>query len=105
MVDGVIQILDRLLIVVLYRFCDAVLHMILQDNAAYPAQGGPYRSKLDQDLRTISSGFHHPPDGFHMSDSPGQPVQYRRGLCVIMCVTVGMLLRISVFLFPVTGSF
>ena len=71
--------------------------MVLQNDLGRAAQCRAYRSELDQNLRTVTTVFHHALHRFEMPDGTGKAID--DGLGLRMDMPVGMcVLMLTCFL-------
>lgn len=80
-IDGLIELLDGVDVVVLDCVDDTGRHVFLEDHTADRFDGRFDRGKLDQHLGAVAAVFHHTLSGFHVTDYAAHPVEHC--LCVL----------------------
>ena len=94
-VNGVVQKLNFIQIACDHGVRDAVLQMILQNNAGGAIQGGSDGGELHQYLGTVAALLHHAFDGLQMPDGAGKPVHHGFALGVNMTVFAVVVLTLE----------
>lgn len=93
-IDRLIHACDGLLIILLHRFHDAVLHMLLQEELACIIDFRAHRSELDQDVRAVPLILEHLFDRLHMADGFRNPIHDRFDLLRVMCMAVIVMMSV-----------
>ncbi len=103
-VDGVVEQLDLIQVTGGNSVGNAVLQMILEDDAGSAVQRRANRGQLYQDLGTVPALLHHAFHGFQMADGPGQPVGHGLALLVDMAVLAVAVLMLQMLAEAVLGG-
>ena len=87
-IDRLIHARDGLLVILLHRFHDAVLHMLLQEELAGIIDLRTHCGELDQDIGAVPLVFEHLLDRLHMADGFRNPIHDRFDLLRVMRMAV-----------------
>lgn len=68
-VNGIVEVLDDLIVALPDGFNDALADVVFQDEVAGVVNSGSNGGELDQDLATVGIAFHHAFDGFNVTGS------------------------------------
>ena len=93
-IDRLIHACDGFLVILLHRFHDAVLHMLLQEELACIIDLRAHRSELDQDVRAVPLVFEHLLDRLHMADGFRYPIHDRFDLLRVMRMAVIVMMSV-----------
>lgn len=93
-IDRLIHARDGLLVILLHRFHDAVLHMFLQEELACIIDLRAHRSELDQDIGAVPLVLEHLLDRLHMADGFGNPIHDRFDLLRVMRMAVIVMMSV-----------
>ena len=93
-IDRLIHARDGLLVILLHRFHDAVLHMLLQEELACIIDLRAHRGKLDQDIGAVPLVFEHLLDRLHMADGFGNSIHDRFDLLRVMRMAVIVMMSV-----------
>lgn len=93
-IDCLIHARDGFLVILLHRFHDAVLHMLLQEELARIIDLCAHRGELDQDVRAVPLVFEHLLDRLHMADGFGNPIHDRFDLLRVMRMAVIVMMSV-----------
>ena len=74
-VDGLVELLDGVDVVILDCVDDAGRHVLLEYHTADRFDGRFDRGKLDQHLGAVAAVFYHSLGGFHVADYAAHPVE------------------------------
>lgn len=87
-VEGLVELLERFFIIVTHGIHDAMLKMILQDDAADPLDGAVNSRKLDEHVTAVPAIRNHLLDGFEMANEPCHTIEDSLGLRMAVLMTV-----------------
>lgn len=93
-IDCLIHARDGFLVILLHRFHDAVLHMLLQEEFARIIDLCAHSGELDQDIRAVPLVFEHLLDRLHMADGFGNPIHDRFDLLRVMRMAVIVMMSV-----------
>lgn len=93
-IDCLIHARDGFLVILLHRFHDAVLHMLLQEEFARIIDLCAHSGELDQDIGAVPLVFEHLLDRLHMADGFGNPIHDRFDLLRVMRMAVIVMMSV-----------
>ena len=93
-IDRLIHARDGLLVILLHRFHDAVLHMLLQEELAGIIDLRAHRGELDQDIGAVPLVLEHLLDRLHMADGFRYPIHDRFDLLRVMRMAVIVMMSV-----------
>lgn len=93
-IDRLIHACDGLLVILLHRFHDAVLHMLLQEELAGIIDLRTHCGELDQDIGAVPLVLEHFLDRLHMADGSGYPIHDRFDLLRVMRMAVIVMMSV-----------
>ena len=93
-IDCLIHARDGLLVILLHRFHDAVLHMLLQEELAGIIDLCTHCGELDQDIGAVPLVLEHLLDRFHMADGFRYPIHDRFDLLRVMRMAVIVMMSV-----------
>ena len=93
-IDRLIHARDGLLVILLHRFHDAVLHMLLQEELAGIIDLRTHCGELDQDIGAVPLVLEHLLDRLHMADGSGYPIHDRFDLLRVMRMAVVVMMSV-----------
>lgn len=97
LIDCGIELFDELIVAGFYGVCNAVLKMILENDARRAAQRRAHRRKLDENIRAVTLVLDHALYGFEMPDGAREPVYNGLALRVRMRMVVVRMLVLGMF--------
>ena len=87
-INRLIHACDGFLVILLHRFHDAVLHMLLQEELAGIIDLRTHCGELDQDIGAVPLVLEHLLDRLHMADGFRYPIHDRFDLLRVMRMAV-----------------
>lgn len=99
-IDRLIHACDGFLVILLHRFHDAVLHMLLQEELAGIIDLRTHCGELDQDIGAVPLVLEHLLDRLHMADGFRYPIHDRFDLLRVMRMAVIVMMSVMDVLDP-----
>lgn len=93
-INRLIHACDGLLVILLHRFHDAVLHMLLQEELAGIIDLRTHCGELDQDIGAVPLVLEHLLDRLHMADGFRYPIHDRFDLLRFMRMAVIVMMSV-----------
>lgn len=93
-IDCLIHARDGFLVILLHRFHDAVLHMLLQEELAGIIDLRTHCGELDQDIGAVPLVLEHLLDRLHMADGFRYPIHDRFDLLRVMRMAVIVMMSV-----------
>ena len=93
-IDRLVHARDGLLVILLHRFYDAVLHMLLQEELAGIIDLRTHCGELDQDIGAVPLVLEHLLDRLHMADGFRNPIHDRFDLLRVMRMAVIVMMSV-----------
>ena len=93
-IDCLIHARDGLLVILLHRFHDAVLHMLLQEELAGIIDLRTHCCELDQDIGAVPLVLEHLLDRLHMADGFRYPIHDRFDFLRVMRMAVIVMMSV-----------